>query len=68
MRYEDVSSEAFIDERITAGWPPTAARFVEAWFYAIKKGAFDEASHSLERLLGRKPKGLDEILHDAFLN
>nr|WP_288255929.1 SDR family oxidoreductase [uncultured Pseudomonas sp.] len=68
VRYADVTAEAFIDARITAGWPPAAARFVEAWFHAMKQGAFDEASPSLERLLGRKPKGLEEILQDAFLS
>ncbi|MCY1547608.1 hypothetical protein D9M68_836770 [compost metagenome] len=68
VHYDAVSPEAFIDARIDAGWPLAAAHFVEGWFSAMRKGAFDEPSPTLEALLERKPKGLDAILHDTFFN
>lgn len=56
VHYDSVSPEVFVDSRIDAGWPPSAARFVEGWFSAMHKGAFDEPSPILETLLERKPR------------
>jgi NAD(P)H dehydrogenase (quinone) len=64
--YQPVSVEAFIAARESDGWPSAVANFLSGWGNAIDKGAFDESSDALEKLLGRKPKDLEGILRVAF--
>lgn len=64
--YQPISREAFIAAREAEGWPAHVASFIGGWYNAIENGAFDQTSRTLEELLGRKPKGLEAILRDAF--
>ncbi|VVM93487.1 Quinone oxidoreductase 2 [Pseudomonas fluorescens] len=64
--YQPISNEAFIAAREAEGWPAHVANFLGGWFNAIEKGAFDQTSRTLEELIGRKPKGLEAIIRDAF--
>jgi NAD(P)H dehydrogenase (quinone) len=64
--YQPISVQAFIAAREADGWPTPVAKFLSGWGNAIDKGAFDQSSHTLEKLLGRKPKDLEGILRVAF--
>ncbi|QVW26871.1 NmrA family NAD(P)-binding protein [Pseudomonas hormoni] len=64
--YQPISAQAFIAAREADGWPTSLAKFLSGWGNAIDKGAFDQSSRTLEKLLGRKPKDLEGILRVAF--
>ncbi|OYQ30936.1 oxidoreductase [Pseudomonas mandelii] len=64
--YQPISTQAFIAAREADGWPASVAKFLSGWGNAIDKGAFDQSSPALEKLLGRKPKDLEGILRVAF--
>lgn len=64
--YQPISVQAFIAAREADGWPTAVAKFLSGWGNAIDKGAFDQSSRTLEKLLGRKPKDLEGILRVAF--
>ncbi|MGH8389670.1 MAG: NmrA family NAD(P)-binding protein [Pseudomonas sp.] len=64
--YQPIAVQAFIAARKADGWPTAVATFLGGWGKAIEKGAFDQSSRTLERLLGRKPKGLHEMLRKTF--
>jgi NAD(P)H dehydrogenase (quinone) len=66
ISYQPISIEAFIAAREAEGWPTAVAKFLSGWGNAIDKGAFDQSSHALERLLGRKPKSLHEMLRKVY--
>jgi NAD(P)H dehydrogenase (quinone) len=66
VEYQPSSAEAFIAARESEGWPTAVAKFISGWGNAIDKGAFDQSSRTLEKLLGRKPKDLEEILREVF--
>jgi NAD(P)H dehydrogenase (quinone) len=66
ISYQPISVEAFIAAREAEGWPTAVAKFLSGWGKAIDKGAFDQSSHALERLLGRKPKSLHEMLRKVY--
>ncbi|WP_223194052.1 SDR family oxidoreductase [Pseudomonas sp. PSB11] len=66
ISYQAISVEAFIAAREAEGWPTAVAKFLSGWGNAIDKGAFDQSSHALERLLGRKPKSLHEMLRKVY--
>ncbi|RON57547.1 SDR family oxidoreductase [Pseudomonas frederiksbergensis] len=66
IKYQPISAEAFIAARESEGWPTAVAKFISGWGAAIDKGAFDQSSRTLEKLLGRKPKNLEDILREAF--
>lgn len=64
--YQPISVQAFIAAREADGWPASVAKFLSGWGNAIDKGAFDQSSPALEKLLGRNPKDLEGILRVAF--
>jgi NAD(P)H dehydrogenase (quinone) len=64
--YQPISVQAFIAAREADGCPTAVAKFLSGWGNAIDKGAFDQSSRTLEKLLGRKPKDLEGILRVAF--
>ncbi|RON20848.1 oxidoreductase [Pseudomonas brassicacearum] len=66
VEYQPISAEVFIAARESEGWPTAVAKFISDWGKAIDKGAFDQSSRTLETLLGRKPKDLEDILREAF--
>ncbi|WP_338580930.1 SDR family oxidoreductase [Pseudomonas sp. MAG733B] len=66
VAYQPISVQAFIAAREADGWPTAVAKFLSGWGNAIDKGAFDQSSRTLEKLLGRKPKDLEGILRVAF--
>jgi NAD(P)H dehydrogenase (quinone) len=66
IEYQPISAQAFIAAREADGWPTSVAKFLSGWGNAIDKGAFDQSSHTLEKLLGRKPKDLEGMLRVAF--
>lgn len=66
VEYRPISVQAFIAAREGDGWPAPVAKFISGWGNAIDKGAFDQSSPALEKLLGRKPKDLEGILRVAF--
>jgi NAD(P)H dehydrogenase (quinone) len=64
--YQPISVQAFIAAREAEGWPTSVAKFLSGWGSAIEKGAFDQSSSTLEKLLGRKPNDLESMLRVAF--
>lgn len=66
IEYQPISAQAFIAAREADGWPTSVAKFLSGWGNAIDQGAFDQSSHTLEKLLGRKPKDLEGMLRVAF--
>lgn len=66
ISYQPISAETYVAAREDEGWPTPVAQFINGWFAAIEKGAFDQSSQTLTQLLGRKPKDLPAILRDAF--
>ncbi len=66
VHYQPISTGTFIAAREAEGWPPHVATFIGDWYRAIERGAFDQTSRTLEELLGRKPKDLEDIVRDAF--
>lgn len=66
VAYQPISAEAFIGARESEGWPTALARFINGWCGAIEKGGFDQGSDALEGLLGREPRGLEDVLGEVF--
>ena len=61
-----MTRDAYIERRTSEGWPARAAGFAAAWFEAVCRGAFQQSSDTLEKLLGRKPTFLGDHLARAY--
>jgi NAD(P)H dehydrogenase (quinone) len=62
VSFEDISTASYIEERVKEGWPKPGAEFAAQWLEGIRVGAFEEISHDLEIILGRKAVTLKKYL------
>lgn len=66
IKYNDVSTELFIKQRIEEGLPQEYASFYASFAEAIKQGEFGSGGSDLASILGRKPISLKEFLQPIF--
>ncbi|ALM82197.1 hypothetical protein ASB57_03790 [Bordetella sp. N] len=64
--YVNLSTSAFVRERVAAGMPEAAANFLSEWIEAIGSGEFEETTGDMERLIGRPPSGYLQFLRAAY--
>lgn len=64
VRHVPVSDEDYLGRLVAGGLPGPAAEFVLSWVQAINTGEWDEQPGDLERLLGRRPTTIAELLRD----
>ena len=61
-----VDDEEWVDSEVAAGVPEAAARFTLSMFQATRSGHFSQPDPTLERLLGRPPRGIADQLADMI--
>jgi NAD(P)H dehydrogenase (quinone) len=59
-----LSDEQYLEQLVAGGLPGPAAEFVLSWVHGINGGEWDGQSGDLERLLGRAPTTIAEVLRD----
>ncbi|SDD31444.1 NmrA family NAD(P)-binding protein [Auraticoccus monumenti] len=64
VHHVPVPDEEYLGRLVAGGLPGPAAEFVLSWVRAINTGEWDDQPGDLERLLGRSPTTITELLRD----
>lgn len=66
IRRDIVDDETWVAAEVAAGTPEPAARFTLSMFRATRGDHFTHTDVTLTRLLGRAPRGVDELLREQI--
>jgi uncharacterized protein YbjT (DUF2867 family) len=64
VQYKAVEPAAFRQALLGAGVPELVADAMLGWFAYCRAGRADRIEPDVERLLGRKPRSLEQFVHD----